>query len=132
MKSSLAIEHLARFEQRRMLKRGKFVNLFCTSTVQNLPNEEKNSFFSYLKRKKRAPKLLAGIFVLCLIGAFIFAGKLTGLIVIENQPNSSFVSLLFILIAVILVIAALAAARRTSQLESRFKEDIEIAERKLH
>ncbi len=116
-KNCLAIEHLARFEQRRELKKGKFVDLFNTRCVQNLSHQEKEEFFNYLKRKKRTPKLIACLFVLCLIGAFIFSSKMTGLSVLENQPSSLSVSLIFILIAVVLVIGIIFARKRRLEFE---------------
>lgn len=132
MKNYLAIEHLARFEQRRQLKKGYFVSLFNTPCVQNLPNKEKKQFFSYLKRKKRAPKLFIGVLALLLLGAFIFSSKLTGLTTLENQSNSLIIPLIFILAIVIIIAAFLITFKRNNLLSDRFNNSIEIAEKRLH
>ena len=132
MKSCIVIEELARLEQRRQLKKGKFVSLFNTSTVHNLDSEEKKEFFNYLKRKKRPVRLLASFFLLMAIGFFVVKTKVTGLTVVEDPTINSGLSVIFAGLAVASILLGFFLFRRDKEIRRKFKEHIEIAEKRLH
>lgn len=127
MKTFRAIEALARLEQRKQLKKGKFVTMFNTHTVQSMCHKDKECFFNYLKARKRAVRLAWFLLLVSFFGFLIFRFGITGASVFGTDVAA--VSWVFAVVFLAVLLIAMLLRVRNRSVDRRLKEYVAIAEK---
>lgn len=124
-----AIEELARLEQRLKIKKGEFISIINTPIIRALDTEEKKEFFSYMKNKGKLGKFLSISAILTLILAVLFRKEITGGVIFESSPITDLLSIFFVLVFVILLLAILCLKIKENKRKNKFRSHMKLAEK---
>lgn len=127
-KSWRALEEIARLEQRLEIKKGRFVSLINTPAIKSLTPEEKKEFFAYMKNKGKLGKFLSISAILTLILAIFFRKEITGGIIFESSPTIDLISIFFLMVFIILLLAIIYLKIRENKRKSKFRSHMKLAE----
>lgn len=124
-----AIEEIAKFEQRNELRKGKFVTLFNTQTINSLKKDEKQQFFDYIKNKKIKTSFFWIILSTMLLAALFIRPEFTGNAIFNNNQTANAVSWGLISIFIISLAIIIFIQRRIKAVDKKLAHHVELAEK---